>query len=395
MAVSLYKLPRLASAKAFPRFIHPTLMVLVVGGLLLQTISQLSFFYSPMSLELKFGVAAGSLLIAVGIIVFVVVIARVVHQAKVKAEAVAAKEIWPFLVISLCGWLLYAFSQVIAAISFLNNSSFLFDATVNNLAVQTFIFALLLPTCFAFSISTFPIFLRLRAPTWPVRRVASVYAIGVAMNLGALSAISYFNVDSFRVIAAIGGLIRSLAIIWFIIELDLLRFHAPWFRKYRDNADRANHPPRRYTADYGQFGNFEWIIYAAYLWLGIASLYDIWNEMLVIVGTVPVTGLIAQSILRHLYLLGFVTHLILGMAVRMVPGFLGKNAVAYPKLVNLSFLFISLAIISRILPLWFSMTDILFFRRAYGLSGILAILAIACLGVNLYVTASRQKKKQL
>jgi cbb3-type cytochrome oxidase subunit 1 len=117
--------------------------------------------------------------------------------------------------------------------------------------------------------------------------------------------------------------------------------------------------------------------------------------MLVIVGTVPVTGLIAQSILRHLYLLGFVTHLILGMAVRMVPGFLGKNAVAYPKLVNLSFLFISLAIISRILPLWFSMTDILFFRRAYGLSGILAILAIACLGVNLYVTASRQKKKQL
>ena len=138
--------------------------------------------------------------------------------------------------------------------------------------------------------------------------------------------------------------------------------------------------PRPRAGDYGQFGNFEWLIYAAYVWLAVAVLLELSNAL-----ATPIT----LSLVRHYYLLGFVTHLILGMAVRLVPGFLGVSRIAYPHLVRLSFVLITASLLGRTLPQGLALMDIFWLRSAYGLSGAIGMLSLLALGINLMSTVRR------
>ena len=148
---------------------------------------------------------------------------------------------------------------------------------------------------------------------------------------------------------------------------------------------------RRTIPDRGEYGRFEWHIYAAYGWLVFGAL----AEMLI--GTFGVFQLplaISSDVIRHIYLLGFVTNLIMGMAVRMVPGFLKKRRVASAKLIDGSFWLINFAVVGRVLPLLLPslmLSDVpeiidTIVQAAFGLSGILGLLATICLAINLWRT---------
>jgi hypothetical protein len=152
-------------------------------------------------------------------------------------------------------------------------------------------------------------------------------------------------------------------------------------------------PTRPGLPDYGEFGRFEWLIYAAYVWLVVAACGEL---------TSGITGLLGRpswvepSIIRHLYLLGFITHLILGMTVRMLPGFMKKRRIASLRLVETTFWLGNAAMVCRVLvfliplelgQLWPSLMTLA--RWALGLSGLLGWAGVACLAVNLWMTAHK------
>jgi hypothetical protein len=95
-----------------------------------------------------------------------------------------------------------------------------------------------------------------------------------------------------------------------------------------------------------------------------------------------------------MYFLGFVTLLIFGMAVRMLPGFLAQRRVAYPALVEATFWLGNTAVVSRILPFVVPPAILqqvpglaLIAQIAFGVSGLLGFAAVWCLACNLWQTA--------
>ena len=378
IGISTYKLPRLMSTRPLRRWLSNGIGASVVTGLLLKSISQLLLFYGSHVGTLRVVVFIGSVLESSGILLYLFVMARPTLRFSPSASAVSAAAIRPFLLVGLFGWAVYAVLNAAIGWLFLTGTDLLLNQSWNAVAVDVYIHFMLLPYCFAFSLSTFPIFLRLRTADWPVKYAAMLYFVGVVSNLiAAAGSIGWLHV--------IGVHLRVAALLWTVVEIDLLRLRAPWFRKFRETEDRENRPPRKLAGDYGQFGNFEWLIYAAYCWLVVASLSEISNLWF----DAP-----TSSLVRHFYLLGFVTHLILGMAVRIVPGFLGRNRIASPMLVRLSFLLITVSILGRTLPLVLAALDVPGARAAYGLSGILGMLALLCLGINLFVTVAQEKSGQ-
>ena len=378
IGISTYKLPRLMSTAPLNRWISNGICAAVVGGLLLKSVSQLLLFYSSHEVILRFGVFIGSLLESFGILLYFFCLIRSALDFSPKQGSVSAAAIQPFLLVGLFGWAVYAAVNASLGWLFLSGKDFLLDPHWSTLSINVYIRFVLLPFCFAFSLSTLPIFLRLRTADWPVKYAAVLYGLGVLLNLAADgTSVPWLN--------ALGVCVRVVAILWTVLEIDLLRLREPWFKKFRNTQDRKNRPPRRYAGDYGQFGNFEWLIYAAYGWLVVASLSEISNLWF---------GAPALTIVRHFYLLGFVTHLILGMAVRIVPGFLGRNSIASPMLVRLSFLLITVSILGRTMPLAFSALELTGFLAAYGYSGIFGMLALLCLGSNLFITLAQEKTAQ-
>jgi len=86
----------------------------------------------------------------------------------------------------------------------------------------------------------------------------------------------------------------------------------------------------------------------------------------------------------------------LGMAVRMLPGFLHKRQVASPFLVAATFWLGNAAALGRVLP--FVLPSVVLqgvpasasiARIAFALSGLLGLAAIWCLAVNLWKTMQK------
>jgi cbb3-type cytochrome oxidase subunit 1 len=103
----------------------------------------------------------------------------------------------------------------------------------------------------------------------------------------------------------------------------------------------------------------------------------------------------SSDVARHAFLMGFVTHLILGMSVRMIPGFVRRKKIASAKLVDATFWLGNTAAAFRVLPL--ILPSALFeampgaartAQATFAFSGILGMFAIACLTINLRKTAS-------
>lgn len=106
-------------------------------------------------------------------------------------------------------------------------------------------------------------------------------------------------------------------------------------------------------------------------------------------------ALLSPTAILHLYLLGFITLLILGMAVRMLPGFLHKRRVASPMLVHLSLWFGNAAVVGRVglflLPatlLQLIPGGLVGARTMLALSGLMGVVAVGSLALNLWKTAA-------
>jgi hypothetical protein len=132
-------------------------------------------------------------------------------------------------------------------------------------------------------------------------------------------------------------------------------------------------------------------VYAAYVWLILAAVCEATSALARLTGAGPFSS---GNAILHMYLMGFISQLIFGIAVRLLPGFMHKRRVAYPGLVAVTFWLGNIATIFRValflLPVWLLNLLpglVVGGRIAFALSGILGLGAVLALAVNLWTTA--------
>jgi hypothetical protein len=189
----------------------------------------------------------------------------------------------------------------------------------------------------------------------------------------------------YSAIGALGAVLEGMAILAFVWEFDvLLRRKQPWTSGRTPPPPgyvETRRPTRKRYPDYGEFGRFELLIYSAYGWLVFAALVAIVNGVAALAGS---PALLNPDIERHSITLGFVTLLIFGMSVRMLPGFSGKTKIASTRLVVATFWLGNLATLFRVAPLLIPTAPGA--NLILASSGAIGWLAVLCLGINLWWT---------
>ncbi|MFQ5639100.1 MAG: hypothetical protein ACE5IR_14045 [bacterium] len=397
LGISLHFLPRLAGLPIKNPQRPATILRLIVSGLIIRFVGHSFLPYltkSALLTPVSILVTLSGLLEWLGIVFYIITVYQTTHGAQGVDKQPALHSIKPFMMIMLMGWFLYATFNIALLVNMTAGKNVILNPSWNEFAVQLFFHFVLLPVTFAFSIRMFPLFLRLPAIDWPVRRFAFSYILAITLqllpNLPPIAAV-ISNVPFY--VSGVGLIAKGSAILWFVWKLDLFtRRRPPWtiHRVLEPGPERK--PTRAGLPDYGEFGRFERLIYSAYAWLLLGAVLDILSGLAILLDwTVP----ISSDAIRHTYLLGFVTQLILGMAVRMIPGFLRKKRVAVPELVEVTFWLANVAAVSRVVPLILPLAlyellpGIEIITQSFlGFSGIFGLAAVVCLTINLKKTAN-------
>ena len=393
IGVSLYFLPRLAGTPLrFPRL--PTwILCLLATGILLRAVSQpllAAGIEDPFHSGLRWALGFSALLETTGVYCYIALLVITLRSAAPNRPALQTVRI--FLAIAIAGWGLYSLlaGALVFCASFGDNP--LLHIAWNRFGIDFFIGFVILPTAIAFSVRTFPLYLRLRAVRWPVARFGQAYLLALILIhlpvLAQLTEVSFAS--SLAHLSPIGKVLRGGVLLLFIWKLDILfRWYPPWTVNRIGEPGPERRPTRPGLPDYGEFGRFELLLYAAFVFLALAAAAELLDGALVLF---QVGSPFDPDALRHTHLAGFITLLLLGMAPRMVPGFLHKRKVAFPGLVIATFYLATAAAIFRIAPLL--LAEILdrvphglpASMTAFGLSGLLGWLAAAVLAYNLWVT---------
>jgi uncharacterized protein involved in response to NO len=395
IGTSLHFIPRLSSVPLPHQRWIGAILWLVGTGVLLRVFGQpaLPYLHAGLGLGfLRWLVAGSGGLEGTGIVLYLCLMVKILRGTGDVSTQPAFGAVRPYFGMTAVGWLVYAFINFLLVLEMARNEYAVVDHAWNEFAIRSFIGLALLPVAMAHSVRLFPMFLALSAPFWPVRGTAYAYLLGVGLELAAALPLVGPETGIVQSFGALGAILKGGVILWFIWELDLLTRRRPVERPARflfTGPDRA--PTRPGLPDYGEFGRFELLVYSAYVWLVLAAASEIVNGGAALIGSPPPFSLDA---VRHMYLLGFISLLIFGVSVRMLPGFLKRKAVANPALVEATFWLGNIAAIFRLLPLilpptlleWTPAGNRLV-HEAFGLSGLIALGAVVCLAVNLWQTA--------
>lgn len=395
MAFSLHFIPRLASVSlAHPRWVGPILW-LMGTGLLLRTAGQPVLAYIGMhagAVEVRWVVVASGVLESAGIALYLLLLVRSLRGTGDLRMQPAFAAVRPFFGMMVAGWLLFGVVNVISLAGMAIRGRAVVDSAWDLLAIQSFLDLVLLPVAMAFSVRLLPMFLALSAAFWPVRGTAYAYLTGVGLQL-IPPALARFGLEgrSLDLLGGIAGVIKGGVILWFTWQLDLLTRRRPVERPARFLQIGPDRPPTRPgLPDFGEFGRFELLVSSAYVWLVLAALFEILNGVAILLGApIPV----GEGVVRHIYLLGFITQLICGVSVRTLPGFLGKRAVAFPSLVGPMFWLGNAATTLRVVPLILpsGVKDLTpavgrVAQVGFGFSGVIALATVILLAINLVGT---------
>lgn len=251
----------------------------------------------------------------------------------------------------------------------------------DQLIILLMVYGVALPMIFAFAIRTLPLFMRLPLPPRGIwRTLALLYFVGLVLralpNLlaiaddaliltGRILRANFVNVLIFDALAIGGVLLLNGCILVFIWQLQLTR-------------RRPSNAPVKQSSR-SEYGRFEFLIYSAFVWLVVASLLDVMLALPVINERIE----IPQDAARHALVLGGITLLIFGMAVRLLPGLSGKRGLAHPQSVLWIFVLGNLAALLRVVPLFFFDSE--WAGGLVGLSGILGWSALLLLAIEVWL----------
>ena len=393
IGVSLYFLPRLAGTPLrFPR-LPAWILSLLATGILLRAVSQpllAAGVENPFHDGLRWTLGLSAVVETAGVYCYLALLVTALRHAAPNRPALQTVRI--FLVISIAGWGLYSLLAGALALHASFGDNPVLHIAWNRFGIEFFIGFVILPTAMAFSVRTFPLYLRLPAVRWPVARFGQVYLLAlILIQLPVLADLTQLSFSSLLShLSPIGKVLRGGILLLFIWKLDILfRWYPPWTVNRLDEPGPDRRSTRPGLPDYGEFGRFELLLYAAFVFLALAAAVELVDGVLALL---RLGSPFDPDALRHTYLAGFITLLLLGMAPRMVPGFLHRRKVAIPGLVFATFCLATAAAICRIGPLLLAgILDHLPYGLpasmiAFGLSGLLGWLAAAVLAYNLSMT---------
>ena len=396
MGISLFFLPRFAGVPLEEPHRQSQILWLMVSGLLLRYFSQslLPYFDDPLYWNiLGFLAVLSAFFILFAVALYVTTLLMTMHTVFAGKARPAVHTVAPFFAMMLAGWLLYVMINFALVALMVAQKKVVLPYGWNQFMIDLFVLLSLVPISFGVGLRTLPLYMRLPAQNWPVRRAAWVYLAGVAVKLLA-DLVLLLGSDSMALlyISHAGTIAYSAVVVLLIWKLDVLtRLQQPWTEGRNEPVKPDRKPTRPGMPDYGEFGAFEKLIRAAFFWLLFAAVSELTVSTGWLLGHEP---MVSRDAVRHMYLMGFITHLIFGMAPRMIPGFLHKRAVARPRLVQFSYWLLLVAAVFRIIPLLLplsleEMLPVLFKFLKIGLSfsGVFAMLAVAVLWVNLRDTA--------
>lgn len=395
MGVSLYFLPRLLKATLPHPALPAIILILVAGGLMIRSFAEFFIPYTSQTLShaslVAVPIAAGAEW--VGVVLYLIALMKMIAGTRTQPENVAV--VRPYFLMMAIGFFGYESLQLAQVV--------LFDVTErlpwNEFSVELFMALVLLPVSIGFAVKTFPLFIQVPAVKSRVRWLGILYFVLTCISLLPLVP-GVQEIESSLIAQIAGGAeaLRDILIIWIIWELRLYQKMAlpgnSFLLKYFGRAyvearsgTSAFQKARKGFYDYGQYGRFELLIFSAFLWLTVHAVLSLVNAGSDLLG---IAGSVGRDPVRHAFLLGFVTLLILGMGVRMLPGFAGQNGVKHPALVIWIVLSGNLAVLTRVVPLvlpsWLVMSPEItaWFMRAFGVSGGFAMTALIlfafCLG---------------
>jgi hypothetical protein len=387
MGISMHVMPRMAGVP----LAHPSwrgwILWLMTGGLVLRIVghSLVAYVQQATRLDVILGmIVLSGLLELMGIGLYLGLMGRTIGVVPGSPQRPALRAIRPFMQSMMLGWALYASLNLILLAAMAWQRQVAVHTLWNDIAIRCFVGLVLLPVAFAFSVRFLPLYLRLAPPTWPVHRVAYVYLLGWCLEVVTLilSVQSWMPHGGVRLMQA-GQTVKGIGMLWFIWRLGVLtcgRF--AWLGPTSSRRTRTLRQSNEANREFGAFGA---LIVSAYIWLAVAAVGELLGNA---VG-------IRHDVLRHLYLMGFVTLLILGVAVRMLPGLMRARRVAHPGLVGATLWFGNAAVIGRVLLLglpgsvWQGLPPwaVQGARIAFAWSGMLALVAVLCLTLNLGRTA--------
>lgn len=368
MGISIEIVPRLVSR---PISVDSRLIALLVGsGLAIRSLSQLLLPYlNDAKLNLAFFL--GSLMESSGIALYLAVLFFCFKSAKASTKS-AISRLLPYFLVSLLGWVLFLVLNFNASLDAFLRTSFILSPNLKQLQTDIFLYLTLIPLSLVFSVKLLPLFLGLREPRWAVGKTGILIAAASMLKVVSL----IMAIDPLRLIATAMLFSGITAFIW---QLDLFHRNEP--ERLQPLIENNSLRGRGLLPDRGEYGRFELHIYVAYLWLFIASAMDLLSS----------SGLsISSDAIRHTYLLGFISNLIFGVGIRLLPGMLGSR-LKNPGLADATFILLNTAAIGRILP--FFLQDGLktvLIKWLFASSGSLALLAISIMAYNIY-TGQRKR----
>ncbi|CUS99587.1 hypothetical protein [Candidatus Chrysopegis kryptomonas] len=395
MGVSLHFLPRMASVPVQKRNTLKLILYLTVLGLLLR--ANFEFWKAYVDDEnfvkvFEYASRFGNIVEFVGIIFYIFVLLKTFLKAS-DFKKRGFEIVKPFFILFLLGWLIYSLVQA---------SAVLFERyewiVWNKWSIWVFMNFTLFPISFAFSILNFPLYIHLKPPAKSIKYLGYAYLISVLTHAFALLPTCEitmpfdFNFTALIVDLLIIALLFNSGIIQRIFLPDLELSKSPFWRRDRieEKGSNLERKPRRGYSDYGEFGRFELLIYSAYVWLLIGLFLDILARVFMLAGLNIHYG---EDPVRHSFFAGFITLLILGMAQRMLPGFMHKSKIANTKIVFWTFILGNVSVFSRVVPmlvpLYLSGSMWIFTKimlYLFGVSGFIAIASIILLYVNLWKT---------
>jgi uncharacterized protein involved in response to NO len=396
IGISLHLIPRLASVPlTHPHWI-PRILWLMAAGLLLRTIGHMVLPYlagGGFFIPVNWLVAGSGLLEWCGIVMYVSLLLRTLGGIGDIRMQPALLSVRPYFGMMVTGWLLYATLNLILLVEMAVRKGIVVDQGWNEFALQVFIGLVLLPVAFAFSVRMLPLYLTLRAPDWPVRGTAYVYLISFCLMVVPMSPLfPALAPGPARFVSSLGMLLRGGIILWFVWQFDILiRRYEPWTAKQNVQPSPGRRPTRLGLADYGEFGRFERLVYAAYTWLVLAASFEVLDGGAALFGFPLPVG---TDTVRHMYTLGFITLLIFGVSVRLIPGLLKKKCVASATLVEATLWLGNTAAVCRVLPSLIPSgvfeaipASLIAAQSAFAFSGVIGLGAVLCLGINLWKTA--------
>ncbi|MCG8607003.1 hypothetical protein MJD09_18725, partial [bacterium] len=328
-----------------------------------------------------------------GILVYIHLCVQTVRRVDHSKPRPGLTQVVPLFFMVLGGFLTYICVNLALLLRMFFTESVVLNQAWNEFAIQIFIGLVILPVAMAFSVRLFPLYLRLPAVEWSVRGFAVLYLGAFCLQvLYSIPPLTTLESDLPVLLSKIGAILKSFVILAFVWKLDLLTHRRePWTVKRVSQPGSERRPTRPGMPDYGDFGRFERLVYAAYFWLVMGAFFEIVSSASFLLGHAWAHS---SDALRHIYLIGFATHLIFGMSVRMIPGFMKKKRVASMRLVDATFWLGNAAAVFRVVPLLLPIAVFEAFpwiagftQVAFGSSGVLALLAILCLTVNLWRTA--------